>query len=1414
MELTLQNFRDAIGRLNRGYLKVDGETVVKQGNSAIGSFFGVGKSGTAEQNREIREGFVKALSEAGANEAFLANVRARLGLAPESPAARTLLARKLAAEILRDFDTQKVEMMPNLIDLTGSSKRAHSPEAMKMRQQAVRLLANFTQLPVGEIDVLSNKTLVQLSEAVRLGGITDAVKLKDYLRTLTDPKLSAEDAQKILEGLDGVDQNPEVETSTRYTSEEALALVEHLESQSQKADVVDTKALHQTKDGFEIVEDTPAEVAARLNEVVDQIHDTKKDLAEAEEEIASLKQEGELLAADKAKTQAEMEEVRGLTEEAISKLPLLEKVKANWRKSKLATGGYERELKSLDDRLANNAEALSSAVANKAQLEESLPVLEKQHQALLVGKNPVLDAEQKKATQSFEQKVRAFAADIFSSDETWEMDRAEKNPAARLKALFTKNTDLIATLLDMPEADLQTVFSGPLADLMGALIGSIRDEVPSLKMLGVSIGDCFKAALPQLGDKVFAGINAKIDEKINEKSAAMSEQMKGLVKEALGGTGKDVLRQKGTRLGELKTRTLNELVKGAVDTEHGYGEFMKDAMTQYFDRVPMSIKRQMFAAAIRYMDYQKPIDQMKLSEGARVKEETRRQMLMLGAMLKGAGPILQKMMQGLSEMPINEELKLALKDMKSNLAPIPEPMVKAHLLSVVENSQGKIKAIKVKANLGAASVGQAFLCTMTSVDDQGRDVETEVVVKLLRPDVQARAEAEKQIFFDVAKGGMKNTFRSQLEGIMVEMDLTKEADNVEAGQIYTDNPFNGIAAMRLHPLVKATPSIMVLEKAPGTTVERYFTDTKAKYQAIVKDVMVTDVDGKPTTIGFKRGTSYIAQLRARKQTFDELKTLRRSMEAKQKKLVELSRKWVQEALFGSGMFHGDMHGGNIMIDDNPVAAENKGVTILDFGNAHKLSREQQESVLLMVGAASAQDTNRFLDGFRALLPPESRAEFDRKRAGEGTDENPSLHAIVHAIFYKDGTTCKQTGQRILACLQELQKEGIELPGAINNFSQSQIRLQGVIDQANEQLEEVELLMKRLAMDISDGEGATFDKFSPTTVVKTTDLVNEEFNVHLRRVVKQENDYAADSKKEVTLSRCYLPLTAQTGTNFQKTADGMVPPAKFQALKAERIDLLTGTDQVDKVQNIFVSLRQYCEGKFEPFSTNLKHAFDTFLELSKQLRPKLHTEIESADVQGQWTLAANEEDALDEKLAGLNERKAKLESDLETHRKALADMNEIGRTNPATLKSLESNIRVIKSETEKEEAELAALLPQIKTLTARREKVHTRVQELRAQMLALEAAAGRMAPDELDEAQLGQLKAHADEVVTIYLQAQKTMLEDLAKNHASYRKEINANTSPESFFDMMAGLLQDNMWATVRRLGATGLKWVLSGKVRL
>ena len=104
----------------------------------------------------------------------------------------------------------------------------------------------------------------------------------------------------------------------------------------------------------------------------------------------------------------------------------------------------------------------------------------------------------------------------------------------------------------------------------------------------------------------------------------------------------------------------------------------------------------------------------------------------LGGMLKGAGPLFQKMMQGLPMEGLPEELKSAVEDMKSKLAPIPEEVVEAQLYAIVQRSHKQIKNIKVIKPLGAASVGQTFLCKLTRADGK----EDEVAVKLFKADVK------------------------------------------------------------------------------------------------------------------------------------------------------------------------------------------------------------------------------------------------------------------------------------------------------------------------------------------------------------------------------------------------------------------------------------------------------------------------------------------------------------------------------------------------------------------------------------------------------------------------------------------------------------------------------------------------------
>ena len=48
---------------------------------------------------------------------------------------------------------------------------------------------------------------------------------------------------------------------------------------------------------------------------------------------------------------------------------------------------------------------------------------------------------------------------------------------------------------------------------------------------------------------------------------------------------------------------------------------------------------------------------------------------------------------------------------------------------------------------------------------------------------------------------------------------------------------------------------------------------------------------------------------------------------KQKQLLHLSYKWVDEGLFKDGFYHGDLHAGNIMIDTRKGAEKNSGLSL-------------------------------------------------------------------------------------------------------------------------------------------------------------------------------------------------------------------------------------------------------------------------------------------------------------------------------------------------------------------------------------------------------------------------------------------------------------------------------------------------------
>lgn len=499
---------------------------------------------------------------------------------------------------------------------------------------------------------------------------------------------------------------------------------------------------------------------------------------------------------------------------------------------------------------------------------------------------------------------------------------------------------------------------------------------------------------------------------------------------------------------EIGKKSLDDLVgSGALDTKSGYGRFLVNVMQRYFAGVSEIDQRSMLSSMIRFSTE----DRVAPSDSEEVRDQKNRANVarQLGALFKGAGPIMQKLLQQLGSSSVAPEFKLALQDMKCNLLPIPDSIVRTQLNGIIERSGGSIAQIRVDKSLGAASVGQSLLCTLIGSDGSERPV----VIKLLRPDVDTRMEREKDIFLEAARSvpGMEETYLGRLERLMEELDLRIEANNCKLGATYDkslklkEGTYNDVHAMKLDPSVETTKDVMVLERAPGTTVANYMEDVKEKVAALNRRVQT-----------FKTSETCLEALR-------ELDTLRSDLLRHQQEVSRLAFKWVEEGMFKEGFYHGDLHAGNIMVDTRE-GPDNKGLTVIDFGNATKLTASDQRRIMRMVYAANDKQPDLFLDNYRKLMKPEHQAAFDAQRT--------RARDFIKLIFSKGDET--NVGERISAALMQMQKLGLELPGQIFNFSQCQLLIQGTVTQMNEQIKAIDEARRALVTELDDP--ATGDQF--------------------------------------------------------------------------------------------------------------------------------------------------------------------------------------------------------------------------------------------------------------------------------------------------------------------------------------------------
>ncbi|MBQ3883439.1 MAG: phosphotransferase [Succinivibrio sp.] len=499
--------------------------------------------------------------------------------------------------------------------------------------------------------------------------------------------------------------------------------------------------------------------------------------------------------------------------------------------------------------------------------------------------------------------------------------------------------------------------------------------------------------------------------------------------------------------------TLQDLEAASGNTENVMTQFVTNVRKTYFTKLSKLDKLSMVAAAIRYSRAE--IDG-KLSTDK-----------MIGAAFKGAGPIMQKLLQKTPQNEISETLKQSFSDMKSNLAPIPENVVQAHLLEVINNSDGKIKKIDIQRSLGAASVGEAFLCKVYTADKpEGVDC----VIKILRPDVMNKALREMEIFREAAKKipGMDVTFEGSLKTIMEELDLTIEAQNVVSGQIYS-NFDSKVQSMKLFDLVPPSTDVLIIEKAPGVTVNNVVTSMEDNLlHNILKPVNtmgheIPGIDPVPSYTSVNEFINGYTSISIPEETSQDIqKKLLDEYEAlieQRNNLVKFSKEWVTQGIFDTGFYHGDLHAGNIMTSKDKL-------TVIDFGNCVKLTALQQENIIRMMAASLDKNGPVFMQGLKSLLSEKSLERLANVKEGQDKTVEQYLTEVISAILKKGSE--EDTGLKIKLVMEAILKEGIEIPAPIYNFEVCQLSIQNTIEEMNQQISTIN------DMFLAFGQGANAD----------------------------------------------------------------------------------------------------------------------------------------------------------------------------------------------------------------------------------------------------------------------------------------------------------------------------------------------------
>ena len=838
------------------------------------------------------------------------------------------------------------------------------------------------------------------------------------------------------------------------------------------------------------------------------------------------------------------------------------------------------------------------------------------------------------------ESVKDFIADLVFSDDTMVSDVVVNRPGEKMRAFLSDNRRLaaLAALVKAP-AIVDTAVSEHVAGVVKEGFASIRslldaawqEAFPGETLTAAAEKPDFAerfAAFLRDPEKLKGGVLAKFDSIVQTMANKGCVAIQGFINRVFeidanavrneqGGFTTEPYKDKTPEQikAELDGKDLNQILDDAASDASSPGQvaLFKQVLSDYFSGMSRPAdRRSAFAASLRYASTFDFAGKVGDARESALQVATAK---FAGAILKGTSPLLQKMMQGLPRNVLGGFAE-ALDDMKSNLAPIPRKIVQAHLMKMIDDSKDKarpIESIKLVESLGAASVGEAFLCEFRYKD--GNKVKKEqMVVKIMRHDAEERVKREAEVISAAAAKigpGMLKTWQGQLAQYMTEFDFRHEAENVGTGVGLYDvrnnqnHPMQAIApnvgSMKLSDLVPPSKNAMVCTLVDGSTVDKYFAHSRSVIQENLAPVFERDEETgrlkwdpatKKPILKFPLGAGKLHEAKL----FLSLE-YDRILES-QKRIKEAAGLWFTEAILGSGKFHGDAHAGNLI-----VSTFGERIDFIDYGNMFKLEthyelgldgqpvmetvmqpnehgiavpvqrpkvrlNERVELLRLFLGA-TLRNKAFFLQGFEKLLSESGRKTLEANRA--------KAEAILDAMLAK-GAFSFDVCYRLQGALSELQKLGLEMPPQINCFVQSMTRFQNTMAEMNAILNQTKAAIDVLA-DLPPLEGQPPERDPFDFLGRMVDLQRSPEGRVPVQTVDEFDEPKVDEKGDPVMVPSYVMrmmelgategvLDEENGPEHRKLADALrAAPDKIAKVRSVVAEFNAHFDPVNSAQLI-------------------------------------------------------------------------------------------------------------------------------------------------------------------------------------------------------------------------------------------------------